>query len=125
MTVRRKRATPRRRTAPRWAIEDWAAANLILYGRANGCCEHCGRPLNGRAERHHRMRRRDGGDRLSNLLLLLPECHSWVTEHPTEAKANGWIVEVGIADPADVPVRLGLSGALWLLDDQGGRHVVA
>lgn len=124
--MKAKRATPRRRKAPQekdaaW----WTWATQMLAFRSGERCEHCGRDLNGRVERHHRMRRRDGGDRLSNLLFLLPVCHTWITEHPAEAVANGWIVEAnGTLDPAEVPVRIGLNGALFLLDDHGGRRPV-
>ena len=76
-------------------------------------------------ERHHRQRRQVGGDRLSNLLALHSLCHRYITEHPTEAEANGWIVSShgpgGVApDPAAAPVRI--RGALWLLDDDGGKR---
>lgn len=114
---RSKRETPRRREAPKWSAEEWEDANLLLMARAGDRCECCGAPLNGTAERHHRVRRRDGGDRLSNLLLLLPKCHAHWTREPTKAKARGIIVEPW-RDSADVPV-------LWrgqvhaLLDDDG------
>lgn len=128
MALRKRRATPRRRAAPRWTAEDWANANPLLMARSNGCCEHCGRPLNGRVERHHRQRRQVGGDRLSNILMLLPEHHAYLTEHPEEARANGWVVSShgpdGAPDPATVPVRLP-DGYLWLLDDAGGKRPVS
>jgi hypothetical protein len=75
--------------------------------------------LHGQAERHHRMRRRDGGDRLSNLVLLLPRCHGYWTEHPAEARLLGIIVPaLGGADPAHVPVWH--LGRTWvLLGDDG------
>lgn len=127
MTVRRRRATPRRRTAPQEDRAWWEGANTALFVRSGGCCEHCGQPLNGRVERHHRQRRQVGGDRLANLLYLLPEHHAWITEHPAEALDAGWIVSThgpdGPPDPATVPVRL--PSGLWLLDDDGGMDRVA
>lgn len=117
--IRAKRATPRRRAAPQEDGVWWElVATPALVTRCHGRCERCGQPLAGSMERHHRIRRRDGGDRLSNLLALHPRCHTYITEHPDEAKANGWIVSAlsGI-DPTDAPVRI--DGVLWLLRDDG------
>lgn len=134
-TLPSRRATPRRRDAPEESTEWWVQATHALAVRSTGRtggpqCERCGRPLTAgvRAERHHRQRRRDGGDRLANLLLLCnsapARCHQHVTEHPREAVANGWIVPAtGDADPATVPVRLA-DGYLYLLDDLGGRTLI-
>jgi len=123
--IRQRRPVARRRLAPRWTADDWAEANQILWGRANGCCERCGRPIGESAERHHRQRREVGGDRLANLLLLHPACHQHITEHPDEAMTQGWIVSTagpigGTPDPAEVPVRLP-DGYLWLLRDDGTK----
>lgn len=97
---------------------------MALWVRSGGRCERCGDPLRSEGvERHHRLRRRDGGDRLANLMLIHSPCHRWITEHPTEAKANGWIVPPDGPDPGDVPVRLP-GGALWLLRDDGGKTPV-
>lgn len=118
--VKPRRSTPRQRVAPRWTAAEWEDANALLYARAGGRCECCDVALSGRAERHHRQRRRDGGDRLANLLLLAPECHAWVTTHPAVALDRGLIVSAHAADPAQVPVLW--RGAVWsLLDDAGGR----
>lgn len=116
--VRAKRAEPRKRDAPRWTGQDWDDAFPLLWKRCRDRCDHCGKPLDGQVERHHRARRRDGGDRYANLLMLRPECHAWVHAHPAEARAAGWIVH-STADPATVPVLLwGRQRAL--LDDAGG-----
>lgn len=116
--MRRKRATPRRREAPRWTAEEWDKNADTLYRRSGLYCECCGKDTYGvQTERHHRQRRRDGGDRLSNLLLLRRECHQYWTEHPTEAKSRGIIVPPW-TDPADTPVLL--RGTSWsLLTDDG------
>ena len=117
-TINPRRATPRRREAPRWTPQDWQDANTVLMIRGNYRCDCCGVPLDGRVERHHRQRRRDGGDRLCNVLALLPACHRHWTEHSEQARASGLIVSMN-ADPLAVPVLW--HGKVWkLLDDAGG-----
>jgi hypothetical protein len=123
--IKPKRPVARRRLAPRWTVEDWAEATMILLARCGSRCEKCGHPLGNQLERHHRQRREVGGDRLANLMALHPACHQWITEHPYEAREQGWIVStlgpVGAApDPAEVPVRLP-DGYLWLLRDDGRK----
>jgi len=41
---------------------------------------------------HHRMRRRDGGHDMWNLVLLDRACHSWVHAHPEESREQGFII---------------------------------
>lgn len=92
---------------------------MLLQARSSLRCECCGQPLRGRVERHHRARRRDGGDRLANLVYLLPEHHAWWTDHPEEARARGLVVSAW-RDPAGVAV---LTGRGWVyLDDRGGSR---
>jgi 5-methylcytosine-specific restriction endonuclease McrA len=116
--VRSRRPTPRRRDAPREGAEWWEWATTVLYIRSRGFCEFCCDPLTEPVERHHRLRRRDGGDRLANLLILHQRCHQFVTEHPHMETPAGRIVRTG-HDPATVPVWI--DGDWWLLDDQGGK----
>lgn len=108
---------------PRWTTrEQWDAATLALLRRDGDVCRWCGEALAGRAERHHRQRRRVGGDRLANLLLLHPACHNGgpgsVHGSPGAARERGFIVSA-FGDPLVVPV---LMGTVWFaLDDEGGR----
>lgn len=125
--VRARREVPRQRLAPRWTMEDWHNATMILLARCGSRCERCGHPLGNELERHHRQRREVGGDRLSNLLALHSACHQQITEHPEEAREHGWIVSAngligGAPNPEDVPVRLP-DGYLWLLLDDGTKRV--
>lgn len=123
--MRRKRATPRRRKAPKWTAEDWEGATHALLRRCGSRCERCGNPLGDNLERHHRQRREVGGDRLSNLIALHSRCHQHVHAHPEEARSNGWIVSSSAPDPAEVSVILpGLTGtARWYLRDDGTKRV--
>ena len=120
--MRRRRTHPRRRDAPRWTAEDWEAATFTLLTRDRGRCPWCTRPLDDRAERHHRRRARDGGDRYSNLLLMHPECHAAAHGSPERARSAGVIVPVFGAPPPTWPVMM--DGRWWLLDDAGNRRVV-
>jgi 5-methylcytosine-specific restriction endonuclease McrA len=122
--MRRKRANPRRREAPRVATHSgWDELTMLLWARARGLCELCGE--NKPTERHHRKRRRDGGDRLANLLFLCSTCHRWITDNAesvTLARAKGYIVPaLGIAEPESWPVLQW--GTTWVLLDDDGRAV--
>lgn len=120
--IRSRRATPRRRTAPRWSPAEWEEANAALQQRSGLRCECCGQPAVTDVERHHRQRRRDGGDRLSNILWLTREHHAHWTAHPADAIERGIIVPT-YADPATKPV-LWRGTELVLLDDDGGVRSV-
>jgi hypothetical protein len=123
--IRPKRATPRRRKAPRWTADDWENATPVLLHRQGHRCARCGEPLADHVERHHRQRREVGGDRYANLILLHSHCHAWAHAHPTEARDGaGLIVSAHAPDPAEVPIYLpGLTGwAWWYLDDKGGQR---
>lgn len=121
--MKRKRSTARKRTAPRFERETWDEATMLLWARSRGLCERCGdaEPT----ERHHRKRRRDGGDRLCNLLFLCTGCHREITDQPesvTRARALGYIVPaLGIAEPETYAVLLW--GSTWVLLDDDGKAV--
>lgn len=120
--VKPKRSTPRRREAPRWDWDAWLTAGPMLEARAGGCCERCGSGR-GPFDRHHRKRRRDGGDTYANILYVCSGpggCHGWIHEHPAESRKAGWIVAVA-RDPASMPVWW--RRQTWLFfDADGGTH---
>jgi hypothetical protein len=107
---------------PRWDRDEWEEASYALWRRCGDLCELCGKRLQNRAERHHRQRRRTGGDRLSNLLLVHPECHTRIHSQPEWSRANGYIVSAYATDPAGVPVAI--RNAKWLLADDGTKHPI-
>lgn len=119
--IRSKRATPRRRVAPRWDAEDWAQGNLILMARAGYACERCGHTDQG-IERHHRKRRRDGGESFQNLTALCPPCHQDCHAHPATARRFGWIVPV-TGNPLTVPFLRHRDE--WVFFDESGGVVPA
>lgn len=131
VTLRRKRQhSPKRddrrdrgrRAAPTFDTQQWDDATLALAARSRMRCEIGGEQLAERdVERHHRKRKRDGGDRLANLLRCCSTHHHYAHEHPAWARERGFIVNaLGIDnDPADRPVLLW--GDTWVqLDDEGG-----
>lgn len=112
-----------RRTKPddrvRLDAEGWDEATLLLWHRSRDRCEcGCGQPLRNTGQRHHRKLRSQGGDdRLSNLLLLLPEHHARVHREPRASMAAGLIVR-SVADPTTTPLVRD-DGRRWLLTDDG------
>lgn len=80
-------------------------------------CVRCG--MAG-TEQHHRVRRRDGGHRLSNLVLLCHDCHVAVTLNPLTAKLTGYIVPPWNQDAAPTTPLETFTGRWVLLDDEGG-----
>jgi hypothetical protein len=98
-------------------------ATLHVLRRDGDRCLWCGKALGrGEVARHHRMRRRVGGDRLANILLLHGDCHRFIHANPIEARGRGFIVSV-YSDMLGSPV-VAKDGRAWLLDDQGGREPV-
>jgi len=104
----------------RWDRDTWQEMNLVLLQRSRGRCEWCGKDLGNSVERHHRVRRSIGGDRLSNILMLCPEHHRYAHGHPTEARERGVIVHTS-KDPAEVAL-VDRKGRLWLLGDDGSSR---
>lgn len=107
--------------AQRWSFAEWEQATLVLVQRQRGRCARCWKGLNNDGVRHHRKRRRDGGDALSNVVLLHDACHRWVHANPAEARGLGLIVPFA-ADVLAWP--LAVQGGGWVtLDDSGGAAV--
>jgi 5-methylcytosine-specific restriction endonuclease McrA len=80
-------------------------------------CVRCG--MAG-TEQHHRVRRRDGGHRRSNLVLLCGDCHRTVTLNPLTAKLTGYIVPPWLEDAAATTPLRTFTGRWVYLDDDGG-----
>jgi hypothetical protein len=88
-------------------------------------CQRCRRAC-GPIARDHRVNRSQGGETVvSNLQLLGLGCHSWATEHPQSAIAEGYAAP-GYAEPSEWPARrwlpspFGLRLAWVLYSDDGG-----
>lgn len=103
----------------RWNSSEWADNSLLLEARAAGVCERCGKEC-GPVQRHHRKRRREGGDSLENLLAVGRPCHEHIHAHPVESRRYGFIVSV-YADPSVVPVLYRRQE--WMILDAAGSRM--
>lgn len=106
----------------RWGSREWADNGLLLESRAAGACEKCGKEC-GPVQRHHRKRRREGGDSLENLLFVGRDCHAEIHAHPATSRKFGWIVSSYVADPGTVPVLW--RSKEWVMFTSGGGKVPA
>lgn len=105
----------------------------LVDARDDYRCIRCGMSLYVTdGSRHHRMRRRDGGHRASNLILLCGSgttgCHGWAHNHPEAARAEGIIVPAnGRALPELIPVLTWwLFSRVWMmLHDSGDRDLIS
>lgn len=84
-------------------------------------CQACGAIG---SELQHRMRRREGGHRKSNLIRVCSNDHRTIHANPVWAMERGYTVSaVFDADPSQIPVH---SYRGWVLyDDAGGFDVIA
>jgi len=97
------------------------AVRTTVDERENRQCLRCGAA--GR-EQHHRMRRREGGHAISNVILLCFRCHRWAHSRPVAARAEGFIIPTWEQRPTcEIPVAA-FYGAVTL-DDEGGVAWVA
>lgn len=108
--ARRDGPRRRRRDDPDHSMP-WDEVRLMIYVRASGACELCGRQLNiHNMEGHHRRSRRVGPDCPCNALALCRDCHHGPEVHGNTdgtARELGRIVsKVADVEPVDVPVQL-------------------
>lgn len=79
------------------------STRLKVYARDGRQCLRCGVPG---TEIQHRMRRREGGHALWNLVLMCHNCHQrWAHANPAAAREQGWIISVHQREPWNVPVK--------------------
>jgi HNH endonuclease len=102
--------------ADRWDFQQWEDATVAPLRRDGDRCGWCRSPFRNDAARHHRMPRRIGGDRLSNLVLLHTACHRTVHAHPEQARARGFIVSIH-GDTETTPMDHLARGWRLLADD--------
>lgn len=117
-----RKATPRKREALRLGAEGWEELSIRVLGRDGTRCAWCGEQLRNDADRHHRQRRRDGGDVIENIVIMHSACHHYAHEHVADARRAGIIVPTW-ADPVETPVDM--PGIGWcLLTPEGTRKRV-
>ena len=115
---------PKYSQPPKPSKADEADSYELVTLRDGGVCVKClrGHTVYG-VNRDHRKNRSAGGlTVLSNLQLLCGTgttgCHGWVTEHPTDAVAEGWAVPGWpTADPRLWPARR------WVRAPHGTRRL--
>lgn len=125
----RRLAHPPRDTGPT------RVTRQLVWTRADGACELCGRDLDGRPSTayslHHRLPRRMGGTRrpwvnaASNLLLVCGSgttgCHHLIESQRASAYGYGWLLR-DTQHPLEEPVVLGAPAwpdrtrFVWLTD---------
>lgn len=93
----------------------------IVYERDKGRCALC-EGYASAVHWHHRRPRGMGGSRdpqtnsPANLILLHPDCHSWVESRREEALEQGLLVPQG-RNPAEWAIDHAVHGICYLLDD--------
>lgn len=97
-----------------------AKARKAVRERDGGICQRCG--MNG-PDIHHRLRRRDGGHKLSILVTMCRDCHSWVHNHPLSAKLTGYII--GPWPETDTATVLLKTYGGWVRFDDAGSKAYA
>lgn len=101
---------------------------MMLFARAQACCELCGRDLANTREysKHHRRPRGMGGtlrewvNQVANLLLVCGTgttgCHHRIESNRTHAYDMGWLLRH--SDSAnEIPVEIFGRGLVYLTDD--------
>lgn len=109
--------------AARSACGDVKATRALVALRSERLCEigrapHCTWQA---TDWHHRQRRGEGDNTITNALHACRSCHSHAHAHPAAARAAGWIVSAW-ADPELTPV---LRRGRWVLLDRTGGFAPA
>lgn len=92
------------------------ATRAAVRRRDGGQCLRCGVPG---TEIQHRMRRREGGHALWNLVLMCHTCHQrWAHANPEAARETGWIISVHHTQPWSVPLKTFFGWALLTEDGE-------
>ena len=79
------------------------SVRVKIRARDRGQCLRCGGVG---TELQHRVRRREGGHHLWNLVTMCGTCHrTWAHANPDAAREGGWIISVHHQDPASVPLH--------------------
>lgn len=89
-------------------------ARELVWERQDRQCARCG---NTGREIHHRMRRREGGHGVHNLVGLCGTCHRWVHANPKAAQEQGYIIPISCKDIASVPLKSFMGEILFTIDN--------
>lgn len=114
-----RRTAKSRGGPPRLSWDAWQLVTDVLLTRDGSFCGWCGREFGTDGVRHHRMRRREGGDGLANLVLLHDACHKEVHASPAFARDRGFIVSVH-GDSTRQPIEF--RGVWFRLLEDGTRE---
>lgn len=101
---------------------NYEVVRSLVWSRARGYCEKCGKVLSDNWALHHRkLRSRGGLDTADNLLALHHECHNLATNsihnNPKIAKEMGYMVS-SWDNPAEIPLLLP-NGDIVTLTEEG------
>ena len=122
---RRTQLPPRRKKARRNGAShgiSWQDVRAIIFVRAGGRCEVCGKSLNiHNMEGHHRRSRRYGPDCPGNAIALCSDCHHGPQVHgsPAAARPLGYIVSSSNTAPCGERVWLPVHGGWVILGCDG------
>jgi 5-methylcytosine-specific restriction endonuclease McrA len=93
-------------------------ARELVRERQGGQCWRCG---NTYTALHHRMRRREGGHGVQNLVGVCGTCHNWVHKHPAAATEQGYIIPIHVTDISATPIKAFFG---WVTFTNDGDYVL-